>query len=68
MISDRTANLVIVVVLIMWAGNILAGIFAINGYQSSEGVNAIFTGTVGLAFMARAKAKDRNGDDDKAEK
>lgn len=63
MISDRTANIVIGVVLTIWAANVIAGIFAINGYKSSEGVNAIFTGTVGLAFMARAKAKDRAEDE-----
>jgi len=63
-ISDRMANWVIGVVLTMWAGNIIAGIFAINGYQPSEGINAIFTGTVGLAFMARARAKDRDDEKD----
>lgn len=61
------ANIVIAVVLAGWAGNIVAGIFQINGYQSSESINGVFTATIGLAFALRAKAKDRN-DDDKAEK
>lgn len=65
MISDRTANIVIGVVLTVWAGNVIAGIFAINGYQSDPGINAIFTGTVGLAFAARAMAKGRSDKSDK---
>lgn len=62
--SDRTANIVIGVVLTVWAVNVVAGIFQLNGYSSSEGLNAVFTGTVGLAFMARAKAKDKRDDTD----
>lgn len=67
MISDRTANVVIGVVLTVWAGNVVAGIFAINGYQADPGINAIFTGTVGLAFVVRARAKGHD-DEDKAKR
>jgi hypothetical protein len=61
-VSDRAATIVIYVVLAIWAGNILAGIAHINGYVSSESINGIFMGTVGLAFVARSKK--RNGGDE----
>lgn len=58
--TDRTANIVIGVVTTIWAGNVVAGMFALNGYQPSEGINAIFTAIVGGAFALRAR--NRNGD------
>lgn len=64
MISDRTANIIIGVVTTMWVANIMAGVFAINGYEPSESINGIFTGTVGVAFLIRARAKS-SGDDDR---
>lgn len=60
--NDRAATIVIYVVLAIWAGNIIAGIAELNGYQSSESVNGIFMGTVGLAFVARSK-KRNDGDE-----
>lgn len=65
MISDRAATVVVYVVTAMWAANLLAGMFAINGYQPSESVNGIFTGTVGVAFLIRAKAKSGDGGGEK---
>lgn len=62
MISDRTANIIIAVVTTIWASNMILGMFSINDYQPSEGVNAIFTGTVGLAFLMRARAKSDEDD------
>jgi hypothetical protein len=59
-ISDRTANVVIAVVLTVWVVNVLAAIFKINGYEASESVNAIVTGTVGIAFVAKARVRDDN--------
>lgn len=53
--SDRLANMVIVVVLTMWVVNMIAAIFQINGYQSDPLINGIFMGTVGLAFVAKFK-------------
>lgn len=61
--SDRAANVVIGVVLTVWAANVVAAIFAINGYQGSEGINTLVTAAVGAAFVARARAKDRDRDD-----
>lgn len=59
--SDRTANIVIGVVTAIWAGNVLVGMAAWNGYQPSAEVNAIFTLIVGGAFGLRARTKG-NGD------
>lgn len=64
MISDRTANILIAVVTTVWAANMLGGMFSINGYEPSESINGIFTGTVGVAFLIRARSKDRTGDGD----
>lgn len=63
--SDRLANIVIVVVLTMWVINMVAAIFQVNGYQSDPLINGIFMGTVGLAFVAKFKGKtppDAGGD------
>lgn len=62
MISDRTANIIIGVVTTVWAANILAGMFAINGYKPAESINGIFTATVGVAFLIRARAKQDEDD------
>lgn len=59
--NDRTANIVIVVVTAIWAGNVIVGMVSVNGYQPSEGINAIFTAIVGGAFALRARNKS-NGD------
>lgn len=57
-LSDRAANIIIGVVTAVWAGNILAGMLQVNGYQPSEAVNGIFLTIVGGAFVLRSKAKD----------
>lgn len=57
MISDRTKTVVIGVVTTIWAGNILAGMFELNGYQPSESINGIFLAVVGGAFALGAKGK-----------
>lgn len=57
-ISDRTANIITGVVTVVWVANVLGGMFQINGYQPSEGINTIFTVIVGGAFVLRHKAKD----------
>lgn len=62
--SDRTANIVIGIVTAVWAGNILAGMFSVNGYEPSESINGVFMAIVGGAFALRAKAKS----DDKPDK
>lgn len=62
--NDRTATIVIAVVTTVWAGNIVAGMLAINGYQPSESINGIFMAIVGGAFALRARK--RGGDDDRA--
>lgn len=59
--TDRTANVVIGVVTTIWAGNVVAGMFAWNGYQPSEGINAIFTAIVGGAFALRARNRNSDG-------
>lgn len=59
--SDRTATAVIGVVTTVWAGNIIAGMFQINGYTPSESLNGIFMAIVGGAFALRARSKG-NGD------
>lgn len=64
MISDRTANIIIGVVTTIWAGNIVAGMFAINNYEPAESINGIFTATVGVAFLMRARAKTKDEDKD----
>jgi hypothetical protein len=61
-ISDRTATVLILVVTVIWAGNILAGMFSINDYQSSESINGIFMAIVGGAFALRAKSGTGGGD------
>ena len=66
MISDRAATILIAVVTTIWAVNILAGMFAINGYQPSESINGIFMGIVGGAFALRARS--HRGDDDEAKR
>lgn len=65
MISDRTANIIIGVVTTVWAANILAGMFALNGYKPAESINGIFTATVGVAFLIRARAKQDEDEDEK---
>lgn len=61
--TDRTATIVIAVVTTVWAGNIIAGMVALNGYQPSESINGIFMAIVGGAFALRARK--RNGDDNR---
>lgn len=65
-VNDRTATVVIAVVTTVWAGNIVAGMFSINGYAPSESINGIFMAIVGGAFALRARARDK--DDDKGAK
>lgn len=57
-ISDRNANIITAVVTVVWVANVVGGMFQINGYQPSEGINTIFTVIVGGAFVLRHKAKD----------
>jgi hypothetical protein len=57
-LSDRSANVIIGVVTVVWAGNILAGMLQVNGYQPSEAINGIFLTIVGGAFVLRSKTKD----------
>lgn len=61
-ISDRTANLIIGVVTVMWAVNILAGMARFNGYQPSESINGIFMAIVGGAFVVRARKTPGDGE------
>lgn len=56
-ISDRTANVIIIIVTIIWAGNIVAGMMKINDYQPSETINGIFMTIVGGAFVLRARSR-----------
>jgi hypothetical protein len=62
-ISDRTANILIGVVTTMWVGNIVAGMFELNGWQPSESVNGAFMLIVGGAFALRARSKSSDGKD-----
>lgn len=57
-LSDRAANVITGIVTAVWVANVLGGMFEINGYQPSEGINTIFTVIVGGAFVLRHKAKD----------
>lgn len=57
-LSDRSANIITGIVTAVWVANVVAGMFQINGYQPSEGINTIFTVIVGGAFVLRHKAKD----------
>lgn len=56
--SDRIANVVIVVVLSVWVVNMVAAIFQVHGYQSDPIINGIFMGTVGLAFTSKFRGKN----------
>lgn len=60
-LTDRAASIVIYVVTAIWAGNILAGMLAWNGYQPSTEVNGIFMAVVGGAFIARTRARSGGG-------
>lgn len=64
--SDRTINILIVVVTGVWAINVFLGVLELNGYQPAKGLNGVFTFIVGSAFAARAaKLTGRdNGRDD----
>ena len=68
MLTDRAATVLIAVVTAIWAVNIIAGMFAFNGYQPSESLNGIFMGIVGGAFALRARAHRGSDDDDEAKK
>lgn len=57
MISDRTANIIIGVVTVVWAGNILAAMVPAFDHEPSEAVNGIFMAIVGGAFALRARMK-----------
>lgn len=57
-LSDRSANLIIGVVTVVWVANIVAGMVKFNGYQPSEAINGIFLTIVGGAFVLRQKGKD----------
>lgn len=54
-LSDTAANWIIGTVTAMWALNILAGVFAFNGYQPSEVIHGVFMTIVGGAFMLRIR-------------
>lgn len=56
-LTDRSANIIIGVVTIVWVGNIAAGMAHFNGYQPSEAINGIFLTIVGGAFVLRSKGK-----------
>lgn len=60
--TDRLANIVIVVVTTGWVVNLIASVFQINGYQSDPLINGVFMGTVGLAFAAKFKGKTSRDD------
>lgn len=60
MLSDRTANAIIVVVTAVWAANFVARFFVVD-YQSSESINAIFMAIVGGLFAY--KGRNSRGDD-----
>jgi hypothetical protein len=57
-LSDRAANIITAVVTVVWVANVVGGMFEINGYQPSEGINTIFTVIVGGAFVLRYKTRD----------
>ena len=61
MISDKTATIIIFAVTIMWAVNILAGMFQINNYDPDPVINGIFITVVGAALTARYR-RDGGGD------
>lgn len=65
--SDRLANIVIGVVTTGWSANMIAAIFSVNDYHSDPVVNAVFMGTVGLAFVAKFKGKNPPGGDHRAD-
>ena len=58
MLSERLANLVIIVVTLVWATNFAARFF-VHDYQSSETINAIFMAIVGGVFALKAKGGDK---------
>lgn len=62
MISDRTKTVVIAVITTVWAANILAGMFELNGYKPSESINGIFLAIVGGAFALGAKNNGKDND------
>ena len=62
MLSERLANLVIIVVTLVWATNFGARFF-ISDYQSSETINAIFMAIVGGVFALKAKGGNKEDHD-----
>lgn len=62
--NDKTVTVVIYVVTAIWAGNVIVGMAAIQGYAPSAGLNAVFTTIVGGAFAIRAARRGGNGNGD----
>lgn len=63
--SDRAANVVLGVVLTVWAVNVLAAIVSFRGYEGSESLNGLVTTAVGAAFVYRAAKAKNEADDDR---
>lgn len=62
--NDRAYNIVIYVVLAVWVMNFLAGLFQLNGYTPDREIHAIFSGIVGVAFVAKnVEVKRKSGSD-----
>lgn len=62
--SEKTLTALTWVVAGIWATNVVVGMIGLGGYKSSEGINAIFTLTIGAAFAYRAKSRNGDGDGD----
>lgn len=57
--TDRAANVILGVVLAVWALNVVAAITKFRGYEGSESLNGLVTVAIGAAFTYRAaKATD----------
>ena len=56
--TDRVMTILIAVITAIWATNFFCSLL-IDSYDPSEGVNAIFMGTVGVLFAFKARPHQR---------
>lgn len=56
MFDDATYKWLLIVVTVMWAANIVAGMFRFNGWQPDQSINGIFAAIVVGSFAVRHQA------------
>lgn len=63
MLNERVANVIIVMITLVWAVNFGARFFVVD-YQPSESINAIFMAIVGGVFALKGRTGGAGGGDD----